>query len=44
MNEELLEEFVKWYWKEIQGKPYQVSGEEIVKWFLEDKQKNNKKS
>lgn len=40
MNDE-LEDFVRWYWKEIQGKPYQVSSEDIVKWYHEDKEKKN---
>lgn len=39
MDEELLEKFVIWYWKEIQGKPYQIRAEEVVKYFIEDQKK-----
>ena len=40
MNEELLEEFIKWYWGEIDNKPYHMMSSEVVKWFLEGKNKS----
>ena len=36
MNEEDLIKFVRWYWREIQGKPYHTTAEEIVKFFMDD--------
>ena len=36
-NEELLIDFVKWYWLMIQDKPYQISAEQVVEYFNEDK-------
>jgi hypothetical protein len=36
MEEEDLIKFLRWYWREIQGKPYHTTAEEIVKFFMDD--------
>ena len=32
---EKLESFVKWYWQEVDGKPYDISAKEIVESYGE---------
>ena len=39
-NEALLLTFIKWYWKEVDGKPGDVRAEDIVKDFLDKARKN----
>ena len=36
IHEDELEDFIQWYWKEIDGKPYQMTTTEVIKWYLED--------
>lgn len=41
-DREQLEEFVRWYWREIQGRPYDIRADEVVDAFFDDKkQKEN---
>lgn len=34
-QETLLKKFIIWYWKEVQGKPYDISAEELIKNYKE---------
>ena len=36
-TEEELIDFLQWYWREVQGLPYQTTSEEIVNFYLDDK-------
>lgn len=40
LHEEELEDFLKWYWKEIDGKPYSMSIDDVINWYKEDLEKN----
>lgn len=35
-TEEELIDFLRWYWREVEGKPYNTTAEEIVNFYLED--------
>jgi hypothetical protein len=35
-NDNLLKDFIKWYWKEIDGKPYQISAEELIEIYKKE--------
>lgn len=41
-DREKLEEFIKWYWLEVHGRPYDIRAEEIVDHYIEDKEKDAK--
>ena len=31
-----LRDFIRWYWNEIDGKPYNTTSDEVVKWYTTD--------
>ena len=35
INETILIDFMRWYWAEIDGKPYKTTAEELIKSYLE---------
>jgi len=35
-QKEILITFIKWYWKEVEGKPYDINSEEVVNYFIDD--------
>lgn len=39
MKEELIE-FIRWYWSEVNGKPYDIRSEELIEIYLKEKNKN----
>lgn len=39
MDKEEIAEIIKWYWREIESKPYDVRAEEVAQMYLDDKNK-----
>jgi len=43
MNLREMQDFIEWYWKEIDGKPYRCTSLEVAEWYLNDKNKQYEK-